>query len=119
MFMKKVMAIAGLCLAALLFMSAGGRDNSGSGGPGQVKIGLAKIVQHDALDACERGIVDALAERGIDAVIDRQNANGDPNAAAQIANKFKSDRVDVAVGIATPIAVALATAMQDIPVVFS
>jgi putative ABC transport system substrate-binding protein len=118
MMMKKLMAIAGLGLAALLFMSAGGRDSSGSG-PRQVKIGLAKIVQHDALDACERGIVDALAERGIDAAIDRQNANGDPNAAAQIANKFKNDRVDVAVGIATPIAVALATAMQDIPVVFS
>jgi putative ABC transport system substrate-binding protein len=84
-----------------------------------VRIGLAKIVQHEALDACEQGIIDALAERGIAAEFDRQNANGDVNTAAQIANKFKTDRVDVAVGIATPIAVALATAIKDIPVVFS
>jgi putative ABC transport system substrate-binding protein len=116
--MKKAMAGAGLCLVALLLMSAGNRDRTGSG-PQQVQIGLAKIVQHEALDACERGVVDALKERGIDAAIDYQNANGDPNTAAQIANKFKNDRVDVAVGIATPIAVSLATAMTDIPVVFS
>jgi putative ABC transport system substrate-binding protein len=41
------------------------------------------------------------------------------NTAAQIANKFKSDRVDVAVGIATPIAVALANTLKDTPVVFT
>jgi putative ABC transport system substrate-binding protein len=118
MFMKKLMAGLGVCCAALLLMSAGGKDSSAEG-PKQVKIGLAKIVQHEALDACERGVVDALKERGIDAVIDYQNANGDPNTAAQIANKFKNDRVDVAVGIATPIAVSLATTLTDIPVVFS
>jgi putative ABC transport system substrate-binding protein len=106
----------------LLLMSAGGKDTSGSGsgsGVKQVRIGIAKIVQHVALDACERGIVDALKARGINAAIDLQNANGDVNTAAQIANKFKSDKVDVAVGIATPIAVALATTLQDTPVVFS
>jgi putative ABC transport system substrate-binding protein len=116
--MKKIVAMVGLCLTALLLMSAGGKDTSGSG-PKQVKIGVAKIVQHEALDACEQGIVDALKERGIDAVIDHQNANGDMNTAAQIANKFKNDKVDVAVGIATPIAVSLATALKDTPVVFS
>jgi putative ABC transport system substrate-binding protein len=115
--MKKFMVILGLPLMALLLMSAGGRDSSG-GGPKQVKIGVAKIVQHEAMDACERGVTDALKERGIDAAIDYQNANGDPNTAAQIANKFKNDRVEVAVGIATPIAVSLAATLTDTPVVF-
>jgi putative ABC transport system substrate-binding protein len=41
------------------------------------------------------------------------------STAAQIATKFKSDKVDVAVGIATPTAVALANAIKDVPVVFS
>jgi putative ABC transport system substrate-binding protein len=114
-----MVTVAGLCITALLLMSAGGREQGGSGGQAGVRIGIAKIVQHEALDACEKGIVDALAARGVNAVFDHQNANGDMNTAAQIANKFKSDKVAVAVGIATPVAVALANTIKDVPVVFS
>ncbi|MDR0759417.1 MAG: ABC transporter substrate-binding protein [Treponema sp.] len=113
---KFAVTAAGLCLTAVLFMSAGGREQSASK---QIRIGIAKIVQHEALDACEAGIQDGLKARGIDAVFDLQNANGDMNTAAQIANKFKSDNVNVAVGIATPTAVALANTLTDTPVVFS
>ena len=116
--MKRFITVVGLCFAALLFMSVGGKEPSG-GGTRQVRIGVAKIVQHVALDACEKGIVDALAEHGVDAVFDFQNANGDMNTAAQIANKFKADKVQVAVGIGTPMAVALANTITDAPVVFS
>ncbi len=84
----------------------------------QVRIGIAKIVQHPALDACEQGVQDAVKARGVDAVFDLQNANGDVNTASQIAAKFKSDKVDVAVGIATPIAQALANVIKDTPIVF-
>ncbi|MDR1469888.1 MAG: ABC transporter substrate-binding protein [Spirochaetaceae bacterium] len=112
------MTIVGLCLAAVVLTAAGGRDQSAKGKE-QIRIGVAKIVQHEALDACEKGIVDAVKARGIDAVFDFQNANGDMNTAAQIANKFKADKVRVAVGIATPIAVALANTLTDTPVVFS
>jgi putative tryptophan/tyrosine transport system substrate-binding protein len=83
-----------------------------------VKIGIAKIVQHPALDAIESGIQDAVNASGIKATYDLQNANGDVNTAAQIANQFKSEKVDVAVGIATPCAVALANTIKDIPVIF-
>jgi len=84
-----------------------------------VKIGISKIVQHVALDAIEQGIQDAITNEGIKAEFDLQNANGDVNTAAQIANKFKSEKVDIAVGIATPTAVALANSIHDIPVVFA
>jgi putative ABC transport system substrate-binding protein len=97
-------------------MSAGARDK---GEAPRIRIGIAKIVQHEALDACETGIQDGLKARGINAIVDLQNANGDVNTAAQIANKFKSDKVTVAVGIATPIAVALANTLTGTPVVFS
>ncbi|MDR2259179.1 MAG: ABC transporter substrate-binding protein [Treponema sp.] len=113
--MKKLLSGFGLCLAAALFMSAGGQDRAA----GAIRVGIAKIVQHEALDACENGIMDALKERGVNAAFDLQNANGDMNTAAQIANKFKADKVNVAVGIATPIAVALANTLTDTPVVFS
>ncbi len=84
----------------------------------QVKIGIAKIVQHPALDDIEKGVMDVLNEAGVNAKFDLQNANGDPNTAAQIANQYKIKKVDVAVGIATPVAVALATTLKNIPVVF-
>jgi putative ABC transport system substrate-binding protein len=116
-FMKTTLKIAVVLLCAVA-MSGWARASNETASRG-VRIGIAKIVQHEALDACEQGIQDALARHGIVATFDLQNANGDPGTAAQIANKFRSDRVDVAVGIATPTAVALANAIKDIPVVFS
>ncbi len=85
-----------------------------------IVIGISKIVAHPALDAVEQGIQDELAELGFDNItFDFQNANGDMNTAASIANKFKADGVDIAVGIATPTAVALANTLTDIPVVYA
>lgn len=116
--MKKMFTVIGLGITAMLFMSAGGREQP-SAEKSPIRLGIAKIVQHEALDACEQGIQDSLKARGVNAVIDLQNANGDMNTASQIATKFKADKVDVAVGIGTPIAVALANTFKDIPVVFS
>lgn len=83
-------------------------------------IGISKFVAHPALDAVERGIQDELAERGRDDVVyDFQNASADVSTGRQIASKFKADRVDVAVGIATPTAQALQAALDDIPVVYT
>ncbi|MCM1322324.1 MAG: ABC transporter substrate-binding protein [Bacteroides sp.] len=111
-------------LSAVCFLFAGcskkndasARENNLS--ERKVKIGIAKIVQHVALDQIEQGIIDIITETGIDADYDLQNANGDVNTAAQIANKYKAEKVDIAVGIATPVAVALANAIKTIPVVF-
>ena len=132
--MKNVMKFTVLFLCALFAFacSAQGGGNKASAGSAstdankgaavadkQVLIGIAKIVQHEALDAVEKGIQDQLATRGIKAAYDLQNANGDLTTAAQIAGKFKNENVAVAVGIATPTAVALANTIKDTPVVFS
>lgn len=86
----------------------------------EITIGISKIIAHPALDAIEQGIEDGLAELGVTNVsFDKQNANGDISAASSIAQKFKTDGVDLAVGIATPTAQALANAITDFPVVFS
>lgn len=81
-------------------------------------VGISKIVAHPALDALERGIVEVISASYPDAVFDLQNANGEMSTASSIAQKFKADKVDLAVGIATPTAQALAQAIKDIPVVF-
>lgn len=83
-------------------------------------IGISKIVAHPALDDIEEGIIERLQELGYsDLEFDRQNANGEITTAASIANKFRADRVRLAVGIATPTAQALVNAIDDVPVVFS
>ncbi len=110
---KAVVTLFAAVFAASVF--AGGAKDSNNG---KVKIGIAKIVQHVALDEVEKGIIDSIEAAGIEADFDLQNANGDVNTAAQIANKYKAEKVDVAVGIATPVAMALANAIKDKPVVF-
>ncbi len=109
----KKLIITVLLLTAFLLLSCSDRA-------GEVKIGISKIVAHPALDAVEKGIQDGLAEmKYTEAKYDLQNANGDMNSAISIANKFKSDKVNVAVGIATPTAQALVQSLTEIPVVFT
>ncbi len=117
--MKKI-NITGLCVLslALLLSSCSKKEAAGASTSKKYKIGIAKIIQHPALDSIEQGVMDVLNENGIEAEFDLQNANGDVNTATQIANQFKSEKVDVAVGIATPVAVALANTIKDIPIVF-
>ncbi len=85
----------------------------------QALIGISKIVSHPALDAVEKGIQDELAAQKVNARFDLQNANGDANTAASIANKFQSEKVTLAIGIATPTAQALVNTLKGTPVVFS
>ena len=86
----------------------------------EVKIGISKIVSHPALDSVEQGIQDELKELGFEKVTyDLQNANGELSTAASIAQKFKADKVDIAVGIATPTSQALVNTLDDITVIYS
>lgn len=112
---KSLILFAGIVAAVSMFSGCSKKNGSSEK---TVKIGIAKIVQHVALDDVERGVMDAIKDAGIKAKYDLQNANGDVNTANQIAVQFKDEKVDVAVGIATPIAIALANTLKETPVVF-
>lgn len=116
--MKKILLISGAFACVLLAVGCSKKASNASADKKNVKIGIAKIVQHVALDDIEKGVIDAIKDAGINAKYDLQNANGDINTANQIASQFKDENVDVAVGIATPVAIALANTIKDIPVVF-
>jgi putative ABC transport system substrate-binding protein len=112
--MKKIVSMLLLTLLALTPVFAqGAQEDTG------ITIGISKIITHPALDAVEQGIQDVLAEEDVDVTYDLQNANGDIATAASIAQKFKADKVDIAVGIATPTAQSLANAITDIPVIYA
>ncbi len=112
--MKKTLSV--LLMVALCLSSVTAKTKKAK--PKKVKIGIAKILQHPALDSVEQGIIDAVNDAGFKVTYDLQNANGDVNTANQIAAQYKAEKVDVAVGIATPIAIALANTMKNIPIVF-
>jgi putative tryptophan/tyrosine transport system substrate-binding protein len=86
-------------------------------------VAITQIVEHPALDACRKGVRDALADAGY--VVDKnlkwsfQSAQGNIATATQIAKKFVGDGPDVIVAIATPSAQMVVGATKDIPVVFS
>ena len=88
------------------------------------KIGIGQFAQHGSLDNCYQGFVEGLAEAGFiegeNLKIDLQNAQADMGIAQQIAAQFAGNRVDMMVGIATPMAQACYNvAGNDIPTIFT
>ncbi|MDC7240629.1 MAG: ABC transporter substrate-binding protein, partial [Spirochaetales bacterium] len=114
--MKKITVLILSILTLTASLYAGGQSDAADK---PLKIGISKFVSHPALDALEQGAVEVIKETYPDAVFDLQNANADMNTAASIAQKFKADKVDLAIGIATPTAQALANALKDAPVLYS
>lgn len=86
-------------------------------------IGIVQLVQHDALDAANKGFVDALKDKGYEdgknIKIEQQNAQGDMNNAQTIAKQFADSKKDLIFAIATPAAQAIYNATKDIPTVFT
>jgi len=109
-----------LLLAAALIIVGG---VSSLAGAQPLVIGITQIVEHPALDAARDGFIAALEEAGFkegeDVVYDLQNAQGDFNNAISIAQKFKDDKVDLIVAIATPTAQAALQVNKEIPIIIN
>lgn len=115
---EKAFATLAVVVLLVLPLCAQGSKEAPSGEK-VYKIGISKLLPHPALDAAEKGMMDYLATTDLKVTYDQQNANGDVGTAASIAQKFKSDKDDIVVGIATPSAQALANVFSETPVVFS
>lgn len=102
----------------IIFSFAGCKKNANYN-PNLPTIGIAKLINHNSLNDAERGIIDELNAQGIKVNIQQLDANGDLGNATAIANKFKADKVDVAVGIATPMTAALYNTLDNTPIVFT
>ena len=87
-------------------------------------IGIGQFAQHASLDNCYEGFLAGLAEAGIvegeNLKVDYQNAQADMGIAQQIAGQFAGKKVDLMVGIATPMAQACYNAASGrIPTIFT
>ena len=123
-------ALAALVLAACTpaeqkpAAEQGASAASGAAAPAEVKtVAITAIVEHPALDAVRKGVIEELAAQGYkegeNLKIDFQSAQGNTATAGQIAKKFAGDNPDVIVAIATPSAQSMVAATKTIPVVFS
>ena len=87
-------------------------------------VGIGQFAQHGSLDNCYTGFVQGLREAGIvegeNLTIDLQNAQADMGITQQIAAQFAAEKVDLMVGIATPMAQACYNAAAGaIPTIFT
>ena len=119
--MKKFIALALvlLCFAGCL-ASCGQRKNEN-----EFVIGICNYVDDASLNQIADNIQSRLKELGqekkVTFTVKLQNCQGDPNVMNQIIENFKNDKVDLMIGIATPVAMAMQAATENsgIPVVFS
>ena len=113
--MKRIISVI-VCIALILAAAVSFAET--------YTVGIGQFAQHGSLDNCYQGFVEGLAEAGIvegeNLKIDLQNAQADMGIAQQIAAQFASAKVDMMVGIATPMAQACYNAAAGaIPTIFT
>lgn len=121
--MKKILGVLSLVLLLVGCSSGSGEKTSDS--ERVYKIGILQFAQHPSLDNCREGFLKGLEEEGFvegkNLEVDYQNAQADMGIAAQIADAFVGNKVDMVTAIATPAAMSAynATMKTDIPVVYT
>lgn len=110
--MKKLCALI-LVLALCLSCSAVFADD-------KPVIGIIQLMEHVALSAAREGFIDALKDKGYvdgeNITIDYQNGQGESSNLSTIAERFVGENVDLALAIATPAALQMASKSETIPI---
>lgn len=133
--MKKYVSIVLLTLAMLLFAACA--NNTASSNVTEASkqasaetkkiftVGIGQFAEHGSLDNCRIGFIEGMKEEGFiegdNVTYPFDNAQTDGSIAAQIYNKFATQKVDMAMAIATPMAqIAYSTFKEtDTPVIFT
>lgn len=123
--MKKIIALALTVLIALSCLTACGKAPSGTEAGKEIKVGICNYVDDASLNQIVDNIQSRLKEigeeNGVTFNVSYDNCNADANLMNQIISNFIADGVDIMVGVATPVAMAMQAATEDngIPVVFA
>lgn len=127
--MKKIIALALSALFIFGLLTACGKDANPTDGSSDAKkeytVGICNYVDDASLNQIVENIQARLEEIGkeknVTFKIEYDNCNADANLMSQIIANFQADNVDLMVGVATPVAMAMQAATEDTktPVVFS
>ena len=126
--LSRVLPLALAALLALSLFACGKKsdDNStGSSGAASYQVGICSYADDASLnqivDSIESRLKAIGQEKGVTFEISYDNCNADSAVLNQIIANFMADKVDLMIGVATPVAVAMQAATEgtDIPVVFA
>lgn len=120
--MSAVLALVGtaaLALAGCAHSPSDSQGQSGASGDKAYTVGIAQYVSHPSLDAAVKGFKAALTDAKLNVTYDVQNAQGDQGTATAIAQKFASQKPDLVLAVATPMAQSVAQNVADTPVLFT
>ena len=126
--LKRALTLALAALLALSLFACGKKNNDNStstSGATSYKVGICNYVDDASLNQIVDNIKTQLAaigqEKGVTFEISYDNCNADSAVLNQIIANFIADKVDLMIGVATPVAVAMQAATEgtDIPVVFA
>lgn len=126
--MKKIFAFVLSIIMAAACMAACSTSNPApaSDADGKtVKVGICNYVDDASLNQIVENIQARLkeigGEKGVAFDVSYDNCNADANLLTQIISNFIADDVDIMIGVATPVAMAMQAATEDngIPVVFA
>ena len=126
--MKKIFAFVLSIIMAAVCMAACSPSNPApaSDADGKtVKVGICNYVDDASLNQIVENIQARLkeigGEKGVAFDVSYDNCNADANLLTQIISNFIADDVDIMIGVATPVAMAMQAATEDngIPVVFA
>ncbi len=121
---KMISLVAALAMTASLAACSNSDEMQETNGT-TYKVGICNYVDDASLNQIVENIENQLAaigrEKGVTFDISYDNCNADATVMNQIIANFIADDVDLMVGVATPVAVAMQTATEDnqIPVVFA
>ena len=122
--MKKLIAM--LLAATMLFaLVACGTTAAPANTEKTYKIGICNYVDDASLNQIVENIQNQLAAIGeannVTFDIRYDNCNADANVLSQIIANFLAENVDLMIGVATPVAIAMQTATEgtDVPVIFA
>ena len=117
--MKKIIALALTVLIALSCLTACGKAPSGTEAGKEIKVGICNYVDDASLNQIVDNIQSRLKEigeeNGVTFNVSYDNCNADANLMNQIISNFIADGVDIMVGVATPVAMAMQAACEAQP----
>ena len=126
--MKKIFAFVLSIIMAAACMAACSPSNPAPANDADgktVKVGICNYVDDASLNQIVENIQARLKEigdeKGVAFDVSYDNCNADANLLTQIISNFIADDVDIMIGVATPVAMAMQAATEDngIPVVFA
>ncbi|MBQ7653445.1 MAG: ABC transporter substrate-binding protein [Clostridia bacterium] len=122
--MKKIVALI-LSLVLVFSLFACGKATNETADIKTFKVGICNYVDDASLNQIVENIENQLVKLGVENAVKfdvkTDNCNADANVMSQIISNFIAENVDLMVGVATPVAMAMQSATEDnkIPVVFA